>query len=130
MQVVETLYQHTSEEVLHKINELIQHYNIDTSKLLFVLGENGIEAEQEIYNIVKNEHHSINTAIYKDLCGEYYTSSAFAFWLGAQILSKQHIPKVVSASDKTMNDINHILIFNIFDQKEISLILLKNADLQ
>lgn len=125
---VETLYRASSEEIIKKINGLLS--NLDSSKTLVILGENGIQAEQVEYDIFKKIHPEINTATYKELCGEYYTSTAFAVWLGAQILSKQQIPTIVISNDPDMSNIDNVLIYNIFDRKEISLILLKNAPIQ
>lgn len=125
---VKTLYKASSEEILKKINDLIG--SLDSSKTLVILGENGIQAEQEVYDNFKNIFTELNTATYKELCGEYYTSTAFAMWLGVQILAKQKIPAIVNADNPEMSNIENILIYNIFDQKETSLILLKNAQVQ
>lgn len=127
---VETIYKASSEAIFKKIDELLKANSANHFKTLFLLGENGIQAEQEIYNTFRNNHTDLNFANYKDLCGEYYTSSAFAMWLGAQILAKQQIPSIVNANNQGMERIDHVLIFNIFDLKETSLILLKNAQVQ
>jgi len=127
---VETLYKASSEDVFNKIDVLLKYHDVIASKTLVILGENGLKAEQLIYDKFKSSHIEFNTATYKDLCGEYYTSSAFAMWLGAQILAKQQIPFIINSKYPEMKDIQHILIYNIFDQKETSLILLKNVEVQ
>jgi hypothetical protein len=127
---IETLYKVPSEDVFQKIDAILKENGVDASKLLVLLGENGIQAEQAVYDGFKNAHSEINTAAYKDLCGEYYTSTAFAMWMGAQMLAKQEIPAVVQAKNHQMDVLEHVLIYNIFDQKETSLILMKNVEIQ
>ncbi len=127
---IETLYKVSSEEVFKKIDGIVEENRVDPSKLLVFLGENGIQAEQAVYDEFKDKHPQINTASFKDLCGEYYTSTAFAMWMGAQTLAKQEIPKVVQTQNHQMKAIEHVLIYNIFDRDETSLILMKNVEIQ
>lgn len=127
---LETLYRNSPEDVFNTIESIFNNNKVEASSTLVLLGENGIQAEQAVYDEFKIHHPDSNTATFKDLCGEYYTSSAFAMWLGAQILAKQQIPTIVNAKNPEMNNIKNVLIYNIFDQKETSLILLKNAEIQ
>lgn len=127
---VETLYKASSEEITDKLNSILRDNNVDASKTLVILGENGIQAEQAVYRNIKEVYPEFNTATYKDLCGEYYTSTAFAMWLASQILAKQQLSAILNAEDPQMDSFEHVLIYNIFDQKECSLILIKNAEVQ
>ncbi|MGZ3863734.1 MAG: beta-ketoacyl synthase chain length factor [Bacteroidia bacterium] len=61
--------------------------------------------------------------LYKKLCGEYFTSSAFAMWLGNKILSEQKLP--MPTIEVRANSIRNLLIVNSSDNKKYSLILLK-----
>lgn len=61
---------------------------------------------------------------YKQLCGEYPTSTAFAMSLAAEILKKRKVPEFLNSKIKTGSSINRILIHNNFKDVHHSLILL------
>jgi len=50
---------------------------------------------------------------YKHLCGEYMTSSAFAFWLGAMIAKTGAIPAETAMRNST-RPASNILIYNVY----------------
>jgi hypothetical protein len=62
-------------------------------------------------------------AAYKPLCGEYYTSSAFALWLASVIISRQTVPDSVSLSPVSGNRIKNILLYNHLRNVEHSMML-------
>jgi len=81
-----------------------------------------------MYNSFAKEYFPDATiAGFKHLCGEYYTASAFAFWVAAQVLKKQKIPKTLLRSDSNNTTMDHVLIYNRFNEIEHSLILLKRC---
>jgi 3-oxoacyl-[acyl-carrier-protein] synthase II len=61
---------------------------------------------------------------YKHLCGEYYTSSAFAAWMGANIIKRQFVPNEVMLTKLPNRPIKNILIYNHFRNIHHSMILL------
>ncbi len=61
---------------------------------------------------------------YKHLCGEYYTSSAFAAWLGANILKRQIIPDGILLTSPASKPVKHLLIYNHFRNIQHSVMLL------
>ncbi|AVM50047.1 beta-ketoacyl synthase N-terminal-like domain-containing protein [Capnocytophaga sp. oral taxon 878] len=63
------------------------------------------------------------TYAYKNLSGEYYTASAFGFWLACQVLRCQRIPSV--AGLPVSSPIRHILLVNSYLGKDFSFVLLK-----
>ena len=64
---------------------------------LVLTGINGDAGFDQIYYDLSQDYFAADTGIayYKHLCGEYYTSTSFALWLGSVILESQIIPPVV-----------------------------------
>lgn len=91
-----------------------------------ILGINGDRGFDNIYYDLKNNFFKKSTlfAYYKHLCGDYYTSTAFAMWLGKIILETREIPAIIQLSPATRRPINKLLIYNHFRNIEHSFILL------
>jgi 3-oxoacyl-[acyl-carrier-protein] synthase II len=51
-------------------------------------------------------------AEFKQLCGEYDTSSSFALWLAAQIIDKQQVPFWIRTNEFKPDKLKYILIYN------------------
>jgi len=68
-----------------------------------MLGLNGDCQFDELYYDLKKNCFADNTEFlyYKHLCGEYYTASAFALWLGCVVLGNRHIPDALRLNQKT-----------------------------
>lgn len=81
--------------------------DIDT----MILGRNGDAENDCVYDALENCTQA-NIVHYKHLCGEYRTSSAFAMWLGANILQRQQIPQCALKRKNGKNSYNNILIYN------------------
>ena len=80
---------------------------------LVISGVNGDPQYDEIYkNLSQGIFMNTSQAWYKHLCGEYLTSSAFAFWLAARILKEQRIPDIVKLGETGAKNLNHIIIHN------------------
>ncbi|MBI4646960.1 MAG: beta-ketoacyl synthase chain length factor [Bacteroidia bacterium] len=83
-----------SEDISKVIINFLKKNQLDIKKVMLVIfGLNGDNRYDFVYRHLQNEIFS-NTcqAAYKHLCGEYHTAVAFALWLAANILKKQHIP--------------------------------------
>lgn len=96
---------------------------------LVILGNNG---DKEFDNNYQELEQTIfinsSTINYKNLCGEYDTSSAFAMWLGSNIIKDNKVPAALSVRKTMPSIINNVLIYNHFRSINHSLILLSNAD--
>jgi 3-oxoacyl-(acyl-carrier-protein) synthase len=92
---------------------------------LVLLGMNGDFPFDEIYRRLMRSFFAPTTgcAVYKPLCGEYYTSSAFALWLASVIIRSQTVPGPISLSPFTGKRIRNILIYNHLRNVEHSLML-------
>ena len=109
----------------NRIKKFVNKYNLNIEDIdLVILGNNGDKKFDGIYDNVVSDVFLVNSiATYKQLCGEYDTSSAFATWLAANIIHDNKIPKEIikkGGSDK----IQHVLIYNQFRNINHSLILL------
>ncbi len=92
---------------------------------LVLFGQNDTDGD-DIYNGLQKELFSENpSARFKHLCGEYYTSTAFASWLAANMLKRQLVPKSILLGNKPpAGQLKNILIYNHFRNVNHSLILL------
>jgi 3-oxoacyl-[acyl-carrier-protein] synthase II len=91
---------------------------------LVLLGQQNHGGDFIFRNLRDGIFKEISQAWYKHLCGEYYTSSAFAAWMGANILKRQFIPPESLLNAKPAQDIKNILIYNHFRNIHHSMILL------
>ncbi len=109
-----------------RIENFLGQSNLNPGDIdLVILGYSGDIRYDEVFDTIRNSLFSgIPAAYFKHLCGEYYTSSSFAFWLAAQILEKQFIPAVVKLDDLNPNGINNVLIYNHFMEHHHTLMLL------
>jgi 3-oxoacyl-(acyl-carrier-protein) synthase len=119
-------YPANSSFIHHQINSFLSRNNLTPADIsLLITGRNGDVNFDHIYDEI-TEHIFKNSswASFKHLCGEYHTASAFALWLGANILKRQFIPEAVKISNNTPNSFKHILIYNHYRNTNHSLILL------
>lgn len=92
---------------------------------LVVTGKNGDTRNDEIYYTLSNSIFK-NTAAanYKHLCGEYPIASSFALWLASNIIKKGIIPDVVLENKSNLPAPKKILIYNHYQNKYHSLMLI------
>jgi 3-oxoacyl-[acyl-carrier-protein] synthase II len=94
-----------------------------------IFGLNGDVSGDELYYSIQNHYFSndIDCMYYKHLCGEYYSSGAFALWLGLTVLKYGNIPEIVRLKSVKSMPLHNILIYNHYKQTEHSLIFLRNG---
>lgn len=117
-------------EIESEIDTFLQRNQLNINDIdIAVLGINGDAFYDANYYSLMQSYFAKNTvfSVYKNLCGEYYTSSAFALWLSTVILSDQKIPDVVRISSGYPAKIQNILIYNHIRNIEHSLILLSSV---
>lgn len=91
---------------------------------LLILGRNGDTRTDGWYDLFSKKFVEKPAICFKNMCGEYRTSSAFACYLAVQILSKNYL-KTEHCIGEIPNSVNSILIYNHFDGERHSLTLLK-----
>lgn len=91
-----------------------------------MLGLNGDSERDGTYHQLMEQYYKDTSQLlyYKHLCGEYHTSSAFAFWLACVIMRNRNIPDVVCFKSNPGRSPENLLIYNHHNQTEHSLILL------
>ncbi len=82
-----------------------------------------LAADKMAYELNEKFFTSQTIVTYKHLCGEYMTSSAFAFWLAAKMMKTQQIPSPVVFKDESRPPKN-VLLYNSH-QANHSLILFR-----
>lgn len=115
------------EEVMSQLDMLLQNAGLTREDLdLVIFGMNGDIYFDKIYHQLQHSYFDSSSvyAYYKHLCGDYYTSTAFALWLASIIIRNQSIPDVVQLNSANRQHIRHVLIYNHIRNKEHSMILL------
>ena len=113
-------------EIESEIDYFLQDNGIHQDCLdLVILGMNGDVQYDKIYDYLRQSYFTGNTgfAVYKPLCGEYYTSSAFALWLATVMLKQQMVPAPVCLSPAASGRIKNVMIYNHIRNIEHSLML-------
>ena len=126
---VEQMVYPTVDDIQEKIIYFIERNNLLLSDIDgLVLGLNGDNRTDYYYHTtIENIFPNISVFSYKNLVGEYPSSSAFATWLASQILQKKNVPEDVKY--KSVNsDIKTILVYNHFEGTQHGLILLKSTE--
>tara|TARA_Y100000782_G_C10179064_1_gene263224 strand:- start:910 stop:1962 length:1053 start_codon:yes stop_codon:yes gene_type:complete len=92
------------------------------------LGYNGDSNFDHYYNSALNQlFESTNCYTYKNLCGEFASTSAFATWLATQLAAGKQLPSSCLKKGTSENIPKWILIYNHFEGNQHGLILLRNV---
>ncbi len=120
-------YENNKEPVDKFVQAFFQRNDLSNGAVDLVLtGENGNIADKKMYeHITQNFFKKSMLARFKHLSGEYHTATAFATWLSANILKYQFIPDTINKESRNITAINNIVIYNHYQNREHSLILLE-----
>jgi 3-oxoacyl-(acyl-carrier-protein) synthase len=95
---------------------------------LVLLGtDNGMKVDEAAATLMHSCFGHRRLVTYKDLCGEYCTSSSFAFWTAAKILREQRVPEHLLLDAIVHHPVKAILIYNPVQQSDHSLLLLRGC---
>jgi 3-oxoacyl-[acyl-carrier-protein] synthase II len=96
---------------------------------MLISGINGDEKDDgNYYRLHQTLFRDVPVAYYKHLCGEYFTASSFASWLGARILKEQTYPSGIMLNKIAPNrPLKNILIYNQHKNTRHGLILLTSC---
>lgn len=110
-----------------KISEFLQECDINILDIdLIMLGINGNKENDKVYyHLIANTFQNNAIAYYKHLCGESYTSTAFALSLCCQIIKNQEINKQVLLKELPQKEIKNILIYNFINDNHLFILLNK-----
>jgi len=124
LDAIDTFYKpNDTAAVEERIASFLMTNDISMSDIDIVMtGRNGDVHNDEIYAQLQTSIFSTATCVnYKHLCGEYPTSTAFALWLGVNIIKAGSVPEVVSSATPQTK---RVLIYNHYQNVNHSLILL------
>jgi len=127
---VATFYQpENSNQLKSKITQFLSHQSLTTSDIdLILTGKNGALQTDKNYDSVTNSlFPNVPLLSYKQLCGEYPTSNAFALWMAVKMLKGKKVPAALLHKDSTSlpDKINRILIYNQYLGDHHSLLLVE-----
>lgn len=126
IQAVGFSYCDPAEEALSQF--LLQHHITPEQVDLTICGAHSSEAYERAYHTAITGVLPGSTALwYKHLCGESFTSSAFACWLAAAILKAGEVPAWLDSDKEAHHSPNAILIYDQSANKGHSFILLKKC---
>jgi 3-oxoacyl-[acyl-carrier-protein] synthase II len=122
---ITTLYKPDSSALKKGIQQFLESNSVKPADIdLVLLGKSGdatLDAKTD--EMSSTLFASSSMGVFKHLCGEYPTASAFAFWLASRILEENYLPEVV-VSRKKDRSIKKILVYNSYFGTHHSLILL------
>jgi len=123
---VTTFYKPGHQALLSGINQFIESAAVTARDIdLVLLGKCGDQKLDRITETISNTVFSSSLiGLFKHLCGEYPTASAFAMWLGARMIQEQQIPDAV-VKGNVHRPLRTILIYNPYFGQYHSLILLR-----
>jgi len=127
---VQTFYQNLNKEDLGRaIERFLVRNNVEKNSIDVVLyGVNGDSEGDKIYHDLKKDFFQgkIHTG-YKHLCGESYSSTIFALWVAAKMLKTQKVPSIIQLEPANPQSLNHVLIYNHWQDKNHSLYLVSRC---
>jgi 3-oxoacyl-(acyl-carrier-protein) synthase len=125
---MKTFFQPTEDELLNGMISFVNDSEIKANEVdLILVGKSGDKkSDQVIEKNIKSAFTESDTALYKHLCGEHCSASAFAMWVGVKILELQQVPSVLG-SRKNHKMIRNVLIYNPYFCDHHSLILLSSC---
>ena len=111
------------------INDFLHSHELALNEIdAVIMGYSGDKDLDEIYiKLSEGIFAGNNILYYKHLCGEYFTSTAFAFWLAANLLKTNSCPDVLKLRFSEKNQLKNIIIYNQFKNKEHCIILLSSC---
>lgn len=93
-----------------------------------MMGYNGYEKDDALYHQLHKSIFQDKTILsFKNLCGEYFTASAFGHHLAANILHKQTIFKHTLVDGDAAASLNNILFYNHYKEKYHTITLLSRC---
>ena len=125
---IETLYKPSANLLKDRIEVFIREAGITPLDVdLVILGKSGDRStDHELDILTKNIFPKSGVGLFKHLCGEYPTCSAFAIWLAARIIQERRIPEVVQ-SKHVSRPPKKVFILNAYMKTHYSFILMNEC---
>ncbi len=118
----------TPDSIQENLKEFLNQNRLLLSDVdVIVLGCNGDEFDCYYHNLQRLLFDTIPQIHYKHLCGEFFTASAFGFWVATNILKKQYIPNSVKLNNVEKSRYKNVLLYNQFKGRQHSFTLLTSC---
>ena len=120
----------SSAEINQHILEFLAKHNLAASDIdVFLTGISGdCEKDTVYYNAAAELFPGQTLAYYKHLCGEYFTSPAFAVWLASNMIKRNEIPSNIIVHGDKPASLKQILFYNSYNSKQHSLMLISAVE--
>jgi len=124
----ETFFKPAKTTFQNKILSFLESAGLRADEIdMVMIGKSGDKTlDIESDKISSSLFSSSSVGVFKHLCGEYPTASAFALWLSISIMRDKKIPDVVVQKD-CRRPLNNVLIYNSYFANYHSLILLRTC---
>ncbi len=117
-----------AQEVISEANQMLERNHLSIGEIdLLLLGLNGDTRTDVLYHDFSTAFPDAGKSYFKHLCGEYFTSSSFALWLGSVILKHGQVPEATKLEGNFDKPVRNILLYNHFQNLDHSLILLQET---
>lgn len=118
----------TVETLSEKLQHFLKQNDLSVTDIdAIVLGKNG-DAFDNLYQVLQDSDFKFTPQIhYKHLCGEFFTASAFGFWVATTIIKHQHIPEALRLNPIEKANFKNILLYNQFKGRQHSFTLLTSC---
>ena len=117
------------EDIKDQIGRFLDRSQINLAEIdAVMMGYNGYEKDDSTYQDLQNSLWKDKTVLsFKNLCGEYFTASAFGLHLATQILHKQKTFENTIVQGDLPGSFKNILLYNHYNAQYHSLILLSKC---
>ena len=118
----------TEQELSVQLNTFLQRHSLTEQEIDTVfVGRNGDASTDHFYTYLEATHFSDSSIyVYKNLVGEFNTSSSFATWLAIHLLSGKILPEACKWNTIN-NEPKNILLYNHYEGKQHGFILIKKV---
>lgn len=123
---VKTIYNPTDKGLENEILSFLDSLSLNSKDIDFVmLGSSGDKKWDANTELISSSYFAASSVgVFKHLCGQYPTASAFALWLSAKIMAENYMPDTIVVRDAN-RPLKRLLIFNSYFGKQHSMILLR-----
>lgn len=113
-------------ELAPVVNAFLQRNGLQAADIdAVIMGISGDNRSDHWYfNLQKALFEESNAYTYKNMVGDYPTASAFATWMGAQVIAGKRVPDACVRAQKNTRTPKHILIYNHYKASQHGFILL------
>ena len=130
VQSIDLLYKPSPQQLQEALQQRLAQLNISIEDIsAVVMGLSGDQANDEVYlDFARQNCPDTPVVWYKHIFGESYCASAFGVYTAAVMMQRQRIPAhLLYSAHKTEITPKYILVYNHFQNKDHSLILLSSC---